>query len=235
MQPRKDREQPIIELKTVTIPRAQFPTRQQINSPIEIKISPSTLRIEPVRSASLLSLRSEKRSRRSKSRMLAAHGTGSLSIHLVHVCTQVLTYVAHARMRTRVASSWSWARVVLVFVDRLNILHRLSNGSVVCRGPTSGCIGALGALSKNVPPYYSAAEYLHSTRRLDRQKGEIRRTSRRVGGVAPVNERKTSGNEKRKERRSSARRHGTSATMQPRVDGRYVDIRLIPIECLYCI
>ena len=109
MRPRKDREQPIIELKTVTIPRAQFPTRHQINSPIEIKISPSTLRIEPVRSASLLSLRSEKRSRRSKSRMLAAHGTGSLSIHLVHVCTQVLTYVAHARMRTRVASSWSWA------------------------------------------------------------------------------------------------------------------------------
>lgn len=99
MRPWKDRGQPIIELKTVTIPRAQFPTRQQINSPIEIKISLSTLRIEPVRVctrcfASLLSFfpagqkNEAAAARLEKPRsMLAAYGTGSLSIRLAHVCT----------------------------------------------------------------------------------------------------------------------------------------------------
>lgn len=85
----KDGRQPIIELKTVTIPRAQFPTRHQINSPIEIKISPqSTLRIgeAQVRAVCAASFPA----RKTKAAALASKSgttrleTGSLSIRLVH-------------------------------------------------------------------------------------------------------------------------------------------------------
>lgn len=91
----KDRRQPIIELKTVTIPRAQFPTRHQINSPIEIKIFPVDVAYRGGAGTSLLS-RPEKRKRPAgcleKQRHRLARETGSLSIRLVHdVCTQVRT------------------------------------------------------------------------------------------------------------------------------------------------
>lgn len=111
----KDGRQPIIELKTVTIPRAQFPTRHQINSPIEIKISPqSTLRIgeAQVRAVCAASFPA----RKTKAAALASKSgttrleTGSLSIRLVHH-VYVRKYVRRSRENANEGGGFRRGRV----------------------------------------------------------------------------------------------------------------------------
>lgn len=149
------------------------------------------------------------------------------------------TYVAHARMRTRVV-----ALVVVVFDEPLHLALDTARSRERRKEASRERENRIEALwmhtSKNAARYYSTAEYLHSTRRLGRQKGEIRRAAsgEAEGGREEELERekrKTSG--EKREAAERARRHGDhgATTMRPGVNGRYVDIRLIPIECLYCI